>query len=216
MVFKYCFFIFVIVCFNLKKNENMGFYNKVKWVLGILMIFILIIATNLIDRNNFVRIKDSLETIYKDRLIAKDLIFEISKAVQEKELAAAKLDSVFFLNRNKKVNIDIETAIAAFEETKLTVKEAKVFNDFKNNIAVLKKSEVLKPFKDNSYNNQLLKVKKNLYDLSKIQMNEGKKQMDVSKRAIDSIELFTQLEIYALIFLGIIVQVIVIYNPKEK
>ena len=194
----------------------MGFYNKVKWILGILMIFILIIATNLIDRNNFVRIKDSLETIYKDRLIAKDLIFEISKAVQEKELAAAKLDSVFFLNRNKKVNIDIETAIAAFEETKLTVKEAKVFNDFKNNIAVLKKSEVLKPFKDNSYNNQLLKVKKNLYDLSKIQMNEGKKQMDVSKRAIDSIELFTQLEIYALIFLGIIVQVIVIYNPKEK
>ena len=194
----------------------MGFYTKVKWILGILMIFILIIATNLIDRNNFVRIKDSLETIYKDRLIAKDLIFEISKAVQEKELAAAKLDSVFFLNRNKKVNIDIETAIAAFEETKLTVKEAKVFNDFKNNIAVLKKSEVLKPFKDNSYNNQLLKVKKNLYDLSKIQMNEGKKQMDVSKRAIDSIELFTQLEIYALIFLGIIVQVIVIYNPKEK
>ena len=194
----------------------MGFYTKVKWILGILMIFILIIATNLIDRNNFVRIKDSLETIYKDRLIAKDLIFEISKAVQEKELAAAKLDSVFFLNRNKKVNIDIETAIAGFEETKLTVKEAKVFNDFKNNIAVLKKSEVLKPFKDNSYNNQLLKVKKNLYDLSKIQMNEGKKQMDVSKRAIDSIELFTQLEIYALIFLGIIVQVIVIYNPKEK
>ena len=194
----------------------MGFYTKVKWILGILMIFILIIATNLIDRNNFVRIKDSLENIYEDRLIAKDLIFEISKAVQEKELAAAKLDSVFFLNRNKKVNIDIETAIAAFEETKLTVKEAKVFNDFKNNIAVLKKSEVLKPFKDNSYNNQLLKVKKNLYDLSKIQMNEGKKQMDVSKRAIDSIELFTQLEIYALIFLGIIVQVIVIYNPKEK
>ena len=194
----------------------MGFYTKVKWILGILMIFILIIATNLIDRNNFVRIKDSLETIYKDRLIAKDLIFEISKAVQEKELAAAKLDSVFFLNRNKKVNIDIETAIAAFEETKLTVKEAKVFNDFKNNIAVLKKSEVLKPFKDNSYNNQLLKVKKNLYDLSKIQMNEGKKQMSISKRAIDSIELFTQLEIYALIFLGIIVQVIVIYNPKEK
>ena len=47
-------------------------------------------------------------------------------------------------------------------------------------------------------------------------MNEGKKQMSISKRAIDSIELFTQLEIYALIFLGIIVQVIVIYNPKEK
>ena len=194
----------------------MGFYNKVKWILGILMIFILIIATNLIDRNNFVRIKDSLETIYKDRLIAKDLIFEISKAVQEKELAAAKLDSVFFLNRNKQVNIDIETTIAKFEKTKLITEEARVFNDFKNNLAILMKSEALKPIENNSYNNQILKVKNNLYDLSKIQMNEGKKQMSISKRAIDSIELFTQLEIYALIFLGIIVQVIVIYNPKEK
>ena len=194
----------------------MGFYSKVKWILGILMIFILIIATNLIDRNNFVRIKDSLENIYEDRLIAKDLIFEISKAVQEKELAAAKLDSVFFLNRNKQVNIDIETTIDKFEKTKLITEEARVFNDFKNNLAILMKSEALKPIENNSYNNQILKVKNNLYDLSKIQMNEGKKQMSISKRAIDSIELFTQLEIYALIFLGIIVQVIVIYNPKEK
>jgi len=78
----------------------MDFYNKVKWILGILMIFILIIATNLIDRNNFLRIKDSLDTIYEDRLIVKDLIFKMSKSVQEKELAVARLDTVFFLDKN--------------------------------------------------------------------------------------------------------------------
>ncbi|MFT6959062.1 MAG: hypothetical protein ACJA17_000150 [Polaribacter sp.] len=37
----------------LVKFINMTFYNKVKWVLGIFMIFILIIATNLIDKSNF-------------------------------------------------------------------------------------------------------------------------------------------------------------------
>ncbi|MGJ8760822.1 MAG: MCP four helix bundle domain-containing protein [Polaribacter sp.] len=194
----------------------MKFYTKVKWVLGILMIFILIIATNLIDRNNFVRIKDSLETIYEDRLVAKDLIFKISKSVQEKELALAKLDSTFYLGRNKQVNIDIETAINTFEGTKLTIKEAKVFNDFKNNLAVLIKSENSIPFEKSSYNSEILNVKENLYALSEIQMNEGKRQMSISKRAIDSIELFTQLEIYVLIFLGVVVQVIVIYKPKEK
>lgn len=78
----------------------MDFYNKAKWILGILMIFILIIATNLIDRNNFLRIKDSLDTIYEDRLIVKDLIFKMSKSVQEKELAVARLDTVFFLDKN--------------------------------------------------------------------------------------------------------------------
>jgi hypothetical protein len=30
------------------------------------------------------------------------------------------------------------------------------------------------------------------------------------------VELFTQLEIYILIFLAIVIQVIVIYNPKEE
>ncbi|QXP62533.1 MCP four helix bundle domain-containing protein [Polaribacter sp. HaHaR_3_91] len=194
----------------------MKLYTKVKWVLGILMIFILIIATNLIDRNNFVRIKDSLETIYEDRLVAKDLIFKISKSVQEKELALAKLDSTFYLGRNKQVNVDIEKAINTFEGTKLTKKEAKVFNDFKNNLAVLIESENSTPFEKSSYNSKILNVKENLYALSEIQMNEGKRQMSISKRAIDSIELFTQLEIYVLIFLGIVVQVIVIYKPKEK
>jgi len=57
----------------------MRFYNKVKWVLGILIVFILILATNLIDRNNFIRVKDSVVTIYEDRLIASDLVFEMFK-----------------------------------------------------------------------------------------------------------------------------------------
>ena len=63
----------------------MGFYNKLKWILGILMVFVLIIATNLIDKNNFVRVRDSVVTIYEDRLVANDLIFEMLKSVQEKE-----------------------------------------------------------------------------------------------------------------------------------
>src|SRR5690606_29299306 len=75
---------------------NMAFYNKIKWILGILMVFVLIITTNLIDRNNFIRVRDSVVTIYEDRLIANDLIFEISKLVQEKEMAVAMSDSVFF------------------------------------------------------------------------------------------------------------------------
>ncbi|MDG1728743.1 MAG: hypothetical protein P8K68_03220 [Algibacter sp.] len=76
----------------------MTFYNKIKWVLGISMIFILILSTNLIDRNSFVRMKDSVVTIYEDRIIANDLIFEMSKSVHEKEIAVALLDSVFFLS----------------------------------------------------------------------------------------------------------------------
>lgn len=198
----------------------MTFYNKAKWVLGILMIFILIIATNLIDKSNFVRVKDSVVAIYEDRLIANDLIFEISNSIQEKEVAVAVSDSVFFLDRNKQVSKDIQGFVSRFEQTKLTIKEEKIFKDFKNNLEALRNSEttfIQSKFVQNTpLNKQISKVKDNLYDLSKIQLNEGKRQMSISEKAISSVELFTQIEIYILILLAILVQIIVIYKPKES
>ncbi|GAB7257709.1 MCP four helix bundle domain-containing protein [Polaribacter sp. OB-PA-B3] len=198
----------------------MAFYNKVKWVLGILMVFVLIVATNLIDRNNFLRVKDSVVTIYEDRLVVNDLIFEMSKAIQEKELASIKSDSVFFLTENKKINKDLQNNILKYEETKLTAKEVKVFNNLKQNLKNVNDLELLL-LKNKFDNNKglekaIIKVKENLYQLSKIQLNEGGRQMSISKKAIDTVELFTQLEIYILIFLAIVIQIIVIYKPKEE
>ncbi len=197
----------------------MEFYNKVKWVLGIMIVFVLIVATNLIDRNNFLRVKDSVETIYEDRLVANDLIFEMSKSVQEIELAVAKSDSGFFLEKSKQVNNEIQGFVTSFEQTKLTLDEESIFIKFKSNLELLRNSETA--FIESNFvqkatlEKQISKVRNNLYALAKIQLIEGQRQMSISKKAIDIVELFTQLEIYLLIFLAIIVQIIVIYNPKD-
>ncbi|GAL63634.1 MCP four helix bundle domain-containing protein [Algibacter lectus] len=198
----------------------MGFYNKLKWILGILMVFVLIIATNLIDKNNFVRVRDSVVTIYEDRLVANDLIFEMLKSVQEKELAVAISDSTFFDNKNSKVNHNIEALVSRFEETKLTSQEENVFTDLKQNVKLLVDAET--KFLNSGYtdNAQIIKhiesLKTNLSDLSKIQLTEGNRQMSISKRALDSVELFTQIEIFILVFLAIVIQIVVMYNPKTK
>lgn len=198
----------------------MGFYNKLKWILGILMIFVLIIATNLIDKNNFVRVRDSVVTIYEDRLVANDLIFEMLKSVQEKELAVVISDSTFFDSKNSKVNHNIEALISRFEQTKLTSQEENVFTDLKQNVKLLVNAET--KYLNSSYtdNTAVIKhienLKINLSDLSKIQLTEGNRQMSISKRALDSVELFTQIEIFILVLLAIVIQVIVMYNPKAK
>ena len=198
----------------------MAFYNKVKWILGILMIFVLIIATNLIDKNNFERVRDSVVTIYEDRLIANDLIFEMLKSVQQKELAVSLSDSTFFKNQNSKVNDNLQSLVSRFEQTKLTLEEAQVFNDLKSNVQSLLDSEG--QFSNSNYTDNskvvsdIESLKTNLNDLSKIQLNEGSRQMSISRRALDTVELFTQIEIYILVFLAILIQIIVIYNPKEK
>ncbi|WP_282148011.1 MCP four helix bundle domain-containing protein [Algibacter lectus] len=198
----------------------MGFYNKLKWILGILMVFVLIIATNLIDKNNFVRVRDSVVTIYEDRLVANDLIFEMLKSVQEKELAVAISDSTFFDNKNSKVNHNIEALVSRFEETKLTSQEENVFTDLKQNVKLLVDAETKFLHSGYADNAQIIKhiesLKINLSDLSKIQLTEGNRQMSISKRALDSVELFTQIEIFILVFLAIVIQIIVMYNPKTK
>lgn len=198
----------------------MSFYNKIKWVLGILLVFVLIVMTNLIDRNNFVRVKDSVETIYKDRLIVKDYIFDISKSIQQKEIALVVNDSSFFAQRNTAINNHINEIINRYEQTKLTAKETRVFRNFKKNFQELVNSE--NSIIETGFSNKdktisyISNIKQNLNDLSKIQLKEGSRQMSISKKAVDTVELFTQIEIYLMIFLALGIQIIVMYNPKEK
>ncbi len=199
----------------------MTFFDKIKWTLGILMVFALIVITNLIDKNNFTRVKDSVVSIYEDRLVVNDLIFEMSKLVQEKEMAIVLSDENFYTKKNDGVNKKMNDFIEKYEATKLTVEERRVFDNFKDNINELSKFEktiIKNQFKDKENPiNLIFDIKENLYDLTKIQLTEGRRQMSISQKAIDKVELFTQIEIYLLVFLAIVIQVIVMYNPnKEK
>jgi len=154
----------------------MAFLNKAKWVLGILIVFVLILSTNIIDRENFLRVKAAIITIYEDRLIANDLLFEMLESVQEKEIAAATADSIFFLEKNPLINKDIKVFVSKFQQTKLTSEEETIFENLKDNIEKLKITEVAfvqsKFSEKTALLNQISKVKKNLHALSKIQLNE--------------------------------------------
>ena len=195
--------------------------NKIKWILGISLVFLLIIATNLIDRTNFIKVKNSVTTIYEDRLIAKDLVFELYILVQEKKMAYALSDGSFYINRNKEIKQEVDQLMATFLTTKLTVDEAKTFEDLQANLSKMRRLEVRVLNQDESltkseFQSQLASVEVNLYELSKIQLEEGKRQLLLGEKAIASVELFTQLEIYCLIILAVLIQIIVLYKPKDS
>ncbi|WP_338349838.1 MCP four helix bundle domain-containing protein [Nonlabens tegetincola] len=197
----------------------MSLYNKLKWILGILIVFVLIIATNLIDKNNFTRVRDSVVTIYEDRIIASDLIFELQQSIHEKEVAIVLRDSLFYKNQNSRVNQHIESLLARYDETKLTRKESKIYKNLKSNLADLMTLENKNTSMNFLNKNEILakidNLKSNLSDLSKVQLDEGGKQMSISKKALDTVEFFTQLEICILVVLAIVIQLIVMYNPKK-
>lgn len=196
----------------------MAILNKLKWIFGVFLVFFIILATNLIDRDNFLRIKDSTASIYEDRLIAKSIIYDLSKQFHRKEIALLKADSSFYQQENQATNNLIEEALAQFTSTKLTSKEALIFEDLKLSIADLQAKEAtLLNDAEKNYPSQLLQIQEiesNLNALAAIQLEEGKRLVLISEKAMNSIELFTQMEIYVLLGLAILVQILIMYKPK--
>ena len=143
---------------------------------------------------------------------------DMYKAVQEKKIAIITADEAFLGQRNGAVNKNLETLMERYEATKLTKNEAVAFESLRENIQALWSSEAAT--KDSFSGNvkllgMIAQIEANLDELSEIQISEGRRQVSISKRATDSIELFTQLEVYVLIFLAIVIQVIILYKPRK-
>lgn len=194
--------------------------NKVKWVLGILVVFFLIVATNLVDKSNFESVKDSVVEIYEDRLVAKGIVFEISQLVQEKEMAHALADEEYFTKKNEATDEHIRILLGNFSDTKLTENEKRIFSDLKSNLSHLSTYEA-PGFQSTLESQELVQsrfrlIKEELNALSKIQIEEGKQLMLASQRAIEMVDLFTQIEIYFLIFMAVLIQIIILYRPKRS
>lgn len=197
----------------------MKLYDKIKWIIGISLIFTLIIVTNLVDRNNYQRVKDSMVTLYEDRLIVQDLIFEMAQIIHEKELALYTRDSTFFEVESPDSNKKLTELIGQIEQTNLTTDESVVLQELKKNIENLLATEAQGGKLETQLDKLAQKhfeIKHNLHDLDKIQIDEGRRQLAISKKAVESIELFTQIEIVILIVMALAILVVIWYNPAKK
>ncbi|NIJ45624.1 hypothetical protein FHR24_002092 [Wenyingzhuangia heitensis] len=196
-------------------------FNKIKKVASILLVFFIVLSTNLVDKDNYNKLRESVTNIYEDRIIASDLLFETVMLIHQKEVAIISLDSTFFKIKNRTNNLEISNYITRYDQTKLTEKEHTLFNDLKKDIKQLKEIEekyILS--KSITHKNQLLqnikKITLKLQNLSKIQLDESKTQMFTSNNAMKTINIFTHLEIIFLVVMAILVQIIIFYEPKQK
>ncbi|MBR9860546.1 chemotaxis protein [bacterium] len=173
--------------------------------------------TNLIDKENFDRLSSSVTTMYEDRIVASDLLFEMSKILHEQEIAILTSDSATISTEQKGYQEDLAQLAAKYRETKLTEKESLLFQKVQEEFEFLKQNEMQNSAaaKEEALKS-INKIDDHLYDLSKIQIQEGRRQVFISDKAKDSIELFTQAEIIFLIIIAILIQVIILYKPKDQ
>jgi len=168
----------------------MTLFDKIKWVFGIAMVFLLVLATNLIDRQNFMRIVDYLTA------------------------ASGQLK-----DNNAATNTRVTEYFGLFADTKLTPKEEIVFRRLKQEFASLQAAEAsLETNREERVQLQahLATFQEHLDGLAEIQVREGKKELYESRKALSSANLFTQLEIAALVIMALLVQVIILYTPSVE
>lgn len=193
--------------------------KKLKWSIGLSLVMVVIIATHYVDRHHVEKIEQSINTIYEDRLVAKDLVFELNLLVQEKEMAITAGDLAFFKSKNTNVNTKIAQLIKDFYATKLIPEEAKILAQLEQQLGKLKSLET--QYKSGEVNitdlkHDISKIRAHLYQLSKIQLEEGRRQLFIGKKAVASVNLFTQMEVYVLLGILVLLQIGLIFKPKSK
>ncbi|MEQ8924563.1 MAG: hypothetical protein RLO81_02055 [Fulvivirga sp.] len=186
------------------------FWSKIKALGALVIVFLLVFATNKMDKNHFKMIQKSFSSVYEDRLVAKDYIFKISRLldIKKNDLITGEISKINF-----NINDSINTVVNKYSNTRLTSREEKSMNLLKKKLTKLYEIESLG---DNSGRAlQIAEVLSELDKLAEIQMLEAKRELDKSNRLVESSNLISTLEIWTLILIGIIIQLLIFFKPLK-
>ncbi|HCX23365.1 MAG: hypothetical protein CMB80_28225 [Flammeovirgaceae bacterium] len=203
-------------------TQNRSF-SKLKSITALIVVFLLVLATNLMDKRHFEVVERALTTVYEDRLLVKDYLFKISRQLQKKQEALHLAEVVDIQKTNAGSNMVIDSLMRRFAATAMVSHEESQFERLKRELTILERREG-EMFVDGmegislaqirQLDEQHFKISEILDRLFEIQIREGKRQIDYSNQAIDRSNLMTKLEIGALIAIGLVIQIIVLYRSK--
>ncbi|MFI8380025.1 hypothetical protein [Leeuwenhoekiella sp. NPDC079379] len=200
--------------------KKISISKRVNAILALSIVFLLVLATNRIDRKHFEVAQNSVKEVYNDRVVVQDYIFSISNALFKKRLALK--DSLIKLQHLKE-NENIRILLSNFKETKLTIAEARHLDKLQINFDRLielesqNSQQVIDTTVLKSKISQTLQAMQiNLTDLSKIQIQESKDLTFNAQKSLDFSELLSNLEIVFLIITGIAIQFILFYRVKKS
>ena len=192
----------------------MNWFSKLKWLLGIGLVFLLILMTNLADRRSFNTVRNSLETIYDDRLVAQDLLYNLLDQLFLLELAYARPGSAEAARAAGGARQRIVTLLDTYGETRLTKSEEDMLGRLSDQIARLQSLDKAPAPDLPALHNQMADIRVTLAKLTDIQLAQGRAEVHTGRRAIGTADLFSRIEIIALIVIAVVFQVVVLASPR--
>lgn len=175
--------------------------------------FLLVLASNLLDRKYFSTIQETVKSIYDDRIVVQDYIYQLQDMAHEKEIA-------FIKGENLEENEDIKVLLNDFSKTKLTRDEARLLKQLDHQFAGLEPLELAISTKTVSQAekvkalDQLDRIHKTLDGLEKIQLEQGGVLTQLSEKNLRVNKMLSNLEIAFLTIIGVSILILVFYPVK--
>ncbi|MDX5340425.1 MAG: MCP four helix bundle domain-containing protein [Cyclobacteriaceae bacterium] len=203
--------------------------RKVRALIIIGVLLLMLYGKNLLERRSFRQISSTFTEVYNDRLVVEGYIFSISehlfyiqKLIDHCDL---NYDYSKVINEISDHEKEILRIITEFEETNLTDQEAVYLSDFKKIIEVdlnIKSYDLI--FSDSTgvnresvkeYDKKISRARKDLEDLSRIQLEEGEKLTSKAKVLINRSQIWAQFEVALLIIL-VLVMFLMIFRKTSR
>lgn len=181
--------------------------------------FLLVLGSNRLDKKHFSTVQTTVNSVYKDRVVVQDLIYQLTNMFHDKEMRFVLEDDFSTVTKE---NQKIEELLLAFGATKLTTNEYNVLNELN---VLFEKLRVLENKVLDSYDNlqggvgviagkTLEEMEQKLDALAKIQLEQSGQLTQLSNKSLGMNFLLSNLEVGFLILLGIVMLGLIFYPVK--
>ncbi|ADV47634.1 MCP four helix bundle domain-containing protein [Cellulophaga sp. E16_2] len=193
--------------------------QRIQICLVLAMAFLLVLGSNRLNQRYFSTVKTSVNSVYKDRVVVQNFIYQLTRIIHDKELHILIKDNV---KPNVSNNEQITALLSDFGTTKLTPKESNLLNELNHQFSSLQELEhkFTASNKTLSENYNIAAIKKldeitiSLDGLANIQLEQSELLTQLSNKSLGMNNLLSKLEMAFLVIIGI-AMLALIFNPMK-
>lgn len=194
--------------------------NKLGASIVLLALCLLVLLSNYLDRLHTENVKNSISTMYEDRLIVEELILKMTRNIYQIREILNTEDHEVKVNTFKKLTVDIKATYNIFIKTRLTKNEKITADELITQIQGLEQSLFSTNNLPSIYTDKILS---SLNKLSQIQLSESKLIMKQVEAQYATIKASSQFALAIIIIILLVLQVMVFsgesliprFKPKD-
>lgn len=193
-------------------SKKSSVYNKINVTVALILVFLLFLVTNRIDKRHFETAQNAVIAVHDDRVMAQDYLFQLLNLSHKQQMGL-----VVGIEQDKfsSINNEIKDLIRLYGTTKLTTKESKLYRRLKTNFETLVKFQNPDTEK-NQITKALTSVHSNINQLALIQVSESKQLTGIAQKSLDMNAMLSKIEIAIIVLVILFIQFVIFHKVKKK